>query len=461
MQLHEKSITIPSSPDHRGLIQHLASALRYSHAAGTTPLYPGEGDIPVRLAVTSLDDSAYSCEIGYLAGADHSLAEGHHSIFAFKQRNGANAKEFNVVYIVPTGIGAEVGGHAGDASPAAQLLASCCDRLITHPNVVNASDMNEMPANAEYVEGSVLCRLLMGTVGLAAVRANRVLVVFDSQTDGMIENLVLNTVESARSTYGLDCAGIYKMDPPLELTALSSPTGRAVGSGRNVHKLFDLLQETAGDYDAVAISSLIGVPDGFHEKYFNSNGSMINPWGGIEAMLTHAVSHCFDVPSAHAPMMESREILNEDPGRVDPRMAAEAISSSFFQCVLKGLKQSPRIITDPNQMAAGGVLTARDISCLIIPEGCIGLPTLAALEQGITVIAVREGSGLTAGELSRLPWRKNQFFVAENYWEATGVLCALRAGIAPNSIRRPFSKLEVKTWQDADPRNATVGRRQQ
>ena len=459
LQLHEKSITLPSSPNHRGLIQHFEAALRHGHAAGATPLYPGAGDIPVRLAVTSFDDSAYACEIGYLTGADHSLAEGLQSIFAFKQRNGINAEEFNAVYIVPTGIGAEVGGHAGDASPAAQLLASCCDRLITHPNVVNASDMNEMPANAEYVEGSVLCRLLMGTVGLDAVRANRVLVVFDSQADGMIENLVLNTVESARSTYGLVCAGIYKMDPRLELTALSSPAGRAVGSGRNIHKLFDLLRETAGDYDAVAISTLIGVPDGFHEKYFNSAGSMINPWGGIEAMLTHTVSHCFNVPSAHAPMMESREILNEDPGRVDPRMAAEAISSSFFQCVLKGLQRSPRIVTDPNRMTAGGVLTARDISCLIIPEGCIGLPTLAALEQGITVIAVREGSGLMAGELSHLPWRDNQFFVAENYWEAAGVLSALRAGIAPNSIRRPFPKLEVKTWQDADPLNATIPRR--
>ncbi|MCZ6820872.1 MAG: DUF3326 domain-containing protein, partial [Calditrichaeota bacterium] len=41
------------------------------------------------------------------------------------------------------------------------LLASCCDQLITHPNVVNASDINELPANAHYVEGSVLCRLLM------------------------------------------------------------------------------------------------------------------------------------------------------------------------------------------------------------------------------------------------------------------------------------------------------------
>jgi len=449
MQLLDKAITIPAAPNHRRLIQHFEKSFSFRR---------GEGEIPVRLAITSLDADTYSCEIGCLIGSEHSVAEGHESIFAFRQRNGVSAGEFNAVYIVPTGIGAEVGGHAGDATPAAQLLASCCDQLITHPNVVNASDMNEMPANAHYVEGSVLCRLLMGTVGLEAVRANRVLVVFDHQADQMIENFVLNTVESARSTYGLDCTGIFKLEPPLELTASYSPSGRAVGSGSNIDTLFDLLRETADDYDAVAISSLIGVPDGFHEKYFDSAGTMINPWGGIEAMLTHAVSHYFNVPSAHAPMIESREILNEDPGRVDPRMAAEAISSSFFQCVLKGLRQSPRIVIDPDQMAASGVMTARDVSCLIIPEGCIGLPTLAALEQGIPVIAVREGRGLMAGDLSSLPWRENQLFVAENYWEAAGIMSALRAGIAPGSVRRPFAKLALKTWQKTDAPTSTVRR---
>ena len=55
--------------------------------------------------------------------------------------------------------------------PSAQLLASVCDTLITHPNVVNASDINEMPANSLYVEGGALCRMLMGTAGLQPVRS--------------------------------------------------------------------------------------------------------------------------------------------------------------------------------------------------------------------------------------------------------------------------------------------------
>lgn len=437
LQLVEKHLLVPLAPGHRDLLAHLEKALAFRLV---------DGEIPIRLVVTAIDNDGYHCEVGCLSGGDIPDRAGDHSIFSLRRRATESAQGFNTVFIVPTGIGAEVGGHAGDATSAAQLLASCSDTLITNPNVVNASDVNEIPANALYVEGSVISRLLMGTVGLEPVRSNRLAMVYDSQPDAMIENLVLNTVESARATYGLDCTGIYRLDPPLELIALVSESGRAVGSGQRLEGVFNLLAEKSGEFDAVAISSLIVVPDGFHEKYFRSEGHMVNPWGGIEAMLTHAVSHLFDLPSAHAPMMESRDILNEDPGRVDPRMAAEAISSSFLQCVLKGLKKAPRLIVDPGRMSESGVVTARDVSCLVIPEGCIGLPTLAALEQGIPVIAVREGSGIIAEELKVLPWRSNQLFIAENYWEAAGILSALRCGISPYAVRRPFTRLDVKTW---------------
>ena len=428
LELVDRSIAVPATPRHHHLIQHLESASALKLRAG---------EVPLRLAITAIDDHKYLCEIGCLVSTNSDAAEAA-SIFSFRQRHVAHAGSFNAVFIVPTGIGAEVGGHAGDATPAAQLLASCCDQLITHPNVVNASDINELPVNALYVEGSVLSRLLMGTVGLASTRSNRICVVFDSQDDTMIENLVLNTVESARATYGLVCAGLHKLDPPLELHAKLAASGRAVGTARGLGPLFDLLDNESEAYDAVAITSLIGVPEGLHQEYFSSDGGMINPWGGIEAMLTHAVSQRFNVPSAHAPMMESREILNEDPGRVDPRMAAEAISSSFLQCVLKGLKRSPRIVTDPRRILAGDILSADDIDCLVTPAGCFGLPVLAALEQGISVIAVNEGAGLRAGDLSALPWRDHQFYAAENYWEAAGILSALRIGIDPRSTRRPL-----------------------
>lgn len=148
-------------------------------------------------------------------------------------------------------------------------------------------------------------------------------------------------------------------------------------------------------------------------------------------------------------MFESREVANMDPGVVDPRMAAEAISVSFLQCILKGLQRSPRIITDPAALAHGDALTAGDVACLVIPDGCLGLPTLAALEQGITVIAVRENRNLMGNDLETLPWRPGQLHMVDNYWEAAGVLATLRAGIAPSSLRRPFQIASVTRMRES------------
>ena len=38
--------------------------------------------------------------------------------------------------IVPTGVGAAIGGYAGDGLPVARALASVVDCLISHPNVI-------------------------------------------------------------------------------------------------------------------------------------------------------------------------------------------------------------------------------------------------------------------------------------------------------------------------------------
>lgn len=44
-------------------------------------------------------------------------------------------KAYTSVMIVPTGVGAAIGGFAGDALPVARALSSVVDCLITHPNV--------------------------------------------------------------------------------------------------------------------------------------------------------------------------------------------------------------------------------------------------------------------------------------------------------------------------------------
>ena len=44
--------------------------------------------------------------------------------------------------------------------------------------------------------------------------------------------------------------------------------------------------------------------------------------------------------------------------------------------------------------------------------------------------------------LSELPWDKNQFFYAESYLEATGILTSIKEGISLDSVRRPIKTLK-------------------
>jgi len=224
------------------------------------------------------------------------------------------------------------------------------------------------------------------------------------------------------------------------LAGAFSEAGRAAGTVENLDYLFEVLAERRQDYDAVAIASIIDIPDGSVLEYFASDGTEVNPWGGVEAMLTHAISAEYDVPSAHAPMMEGQDIANADLGQVDPRMAAEAVSMTFLNCVMKGLQKSPKIISDASLFNRPEIFTASNVSCLVIPEGCLGLPTLAALEQGIPVIAVKENRNLMRNELAALPWKPGQYFEAESYLEASGVINALKAGIEIGTLRRPLGQ---------------------
>jgi hypothetical protein len=441
MFVDEREFNVPVVPGHDRLRLYFAAEV-------ARRLDPGE--IPVRFTVTRTDDIAYHCEVGVLAGVEASRLASPRSIFDLQSRPGENTDGFNVVLLVPTGVGAEIGGHAGDAGPVTRLFGTVCDHLITHPNVVNASDINELPENGLYVEGSVICRFLQGTAGLRRVRSNRVLFVVDEHDDEFFTESAINALNAARATYGLDCARIIRLHPQVSLAARYTSTGRAVGRVEGLEHLLNALEPHRGKFDALALASVIEVPESYHEKYFASKGEMVNPWGGVEAIYTHAVSMFYDIPSAHSPMLEDESILDIDSGIVDPRMAAEDVSLTFLQCIFKGLQRSPRIVTG-DAMGSPGVLTAADVSALVIPEGCLGLPVLAALEQQIPVIAVRENRNLMCNDTSELPWSAGQYVVVDNYLEAAGVLCAIKAGIAASSVRRPLPETQIDMlWTEDD-----------
>ena len=430
MLLTERALLIPLIDNHENLLHHIASMIRCEL---------NDNEVPVRIVVTKTDKAGYHCEIGVLSEASKTQIATVGSIFAFKRRTYENNQQFNAMLLVPTGIGAVLGGHSGDAGPVARLIAANCDNLTTHPNVMNAADINELPENTHYVEGSVISRLIMGTVGLQKVRSNRVMMVVDEHADKMFHELAINSASAARAALGLDCPLVIKMKDRVLMCSLYSNSGRSAGRIEYFERLCEVLAEHRSKYDAVALTSLIEIPEHYHADYFRKDLNMINPWGGVEAMLTHTASMLFDVPSAHSPMMTSQEVMNLNVGIVDPRKSAEAVSTTYLHCILKGLHRSPRIVSNAPIHGDPSLMTVADLSCLVIPDGCVGLPTLAALEQGIPVIAVKENTNCMKNRLEDLLFAQGKLFVVENYLEAVGVMTALRAGVAVESVRRPLA----------------------
>lgn len=329
-----------------------------------------------------------------------------------------------VVMIVPTGVGAEIGGHAGDATPAAKLLAACCDTLITHPNVLNASDINEIPENCLYVEGSMLDRFLNGALSLRRVRQNKILLAVNSP----VREDTINSVSAARVTLGADIE-ILELNHRLIMKSkfFVPDGGSASGSIRGWEELLEQVKKY--DFDVLAVQSEIEVDAQVALKYLEQGG--VNPWGGVEALLSKTLSGRLNKLVAHAPLESGA--LKDLRMVADPRMAAEFVSVSYLHCVLKGLHRSPAL--EANDSVRGDVYV-HDVDALVSPHGCVGPPHYACLKQGIPVIVVRENKTIFDEE-------REDFIYVENYHEAAGYLMCMKAGVLPISVRRPVALTKI------------------
>jgi hypothetical protein len=270
---------------------------------------------------------------------------------------------------------------------------------------------------------------MMGTVGLRKIRQNRVLLVTEDRRDAPnVVDQTINCAEGARATLGMDISEVVVLGQELFLQTGVADSGRVTGRVERLGHLLDLLRDKRDSYDAVALATRIGP----------------NPWGGVEAILTHLISTVLDVPTAHAPTMSSEALRTESWGVVEPRKAAEVISTTYLSCVLKGLNRAPQVLVNPTGTYDPSVIAAEDISALVIPDGCVGLPTLAAVEQGIPVVAVRNNANLMRNDLRALPFRPGQLRYAANYYEAAGILSAMKAGVAPSTLARPMQPLRIE-----------------
>jgi len=333
----------------------------------------------------------------------------------------------NTVMIIPTGIGCEIGGHAGDATPSARLLGSVSDKLILHPNVVNASDINEMPENSLYVEGSILDRFLEDKIRLKEAKQNKILVVVNFPI--MAETV--NAVNAARVTLGID-AEILELSTPLRMVG-KRKNGKATGDVYGYKELAKQISKY--HFDALAIATPIEVSKEVSLAYFKNGG--INPWGGVEAKASKLIASIINKPVAHAPVQSDYDREMDSSGGwdfvCDPRMSPEIISKCFLHCVLKGLNKAPRISNNLND------LSVDDIDVLVSPYGCWGRPHCACREKGKKIIIVKENTTILNDSYPP----GNDLIFVENYFEAAGKIVALKEGINLESINRPMQPVII------------------
>jgi Protein of unknown function (DUF3326) len=391
-----------------------------------------ENSMVTRFAIYDYNSNQINCEFAQI---EDSNSIHYKNIFNFNPRKTSNNNNFNAVMIVPTGIGAQIGGDSGDGNVAARLIGNSVDTLFTHPNVVNAADINEMTPNTIYIEGSVLNDFILGNIGLQPVRSNRMLMLYD-KNDPEVEAMAINAASSARVTLGceIDC---LKLEDIPEYKSFYNDRGLAVGSVQYFERLVDILEKYKDEYDSFVLHTKIDGEADITIKYFDNQIS-INPWGGIESIITHSLSNITGVNVAHSPMLFDNNDIFQFQGNkvVDPVKSPEVMSKTELFCIIKGMYKSPKIV---DYTSDSGIYTNRDIHVLITPDRCIGLPLLAALEQGIIVIAVEDDRNVMKNDLEKLPWRKGQFYKAKNYFEASGLLTALKNGISPTSFERPIS----------------------
>lgn len=347
--------------------------------------------------------------------------------------------------VVPTGVGCATGGFAGDALPAARLLAAASGCLITHPNVMNGATLYWSDPRIHYVEGWALDRFAAGELDLCPVRRQRVGLLLDAGIDDDLRLRHLQVADGCRASLGLDIGPAITTDAPLGVRLEVGPSGASWGGVARPDALLRA-GERLRDAGATAIAVVARFPDDPASAALAAyrNGAGVDVLAGAEAVISHLLSRHLLLPCAHAPALRP---LPLQPG-LDPRAAAEELGTTFLPCVLVGLSRAPdlrpRPPAAPVAAAHGPVLSAGQIGAVVAPAGALGgEAVLACVELGVPLIAVDNPCVLQVGaQALALEEAGATVLPAAGYGEAAGQVLALREGIAPAALLRPIRRLQ-------------------
>lgn len=285
-------------------------------------------------------------------------------------------------FIVPTGVGANIGGFAGDASPYAREVAKKCT-LIVNPNVVNAGGFSGINENMLYVEGYSLDEFFKGNLSLKPSDNNKIGIIFDKGIPQHILNVHINTMNAVKAVYGLDIPYWAITDEPVGVKFELENSGISTGRVSNPKTLLSCAEKLLSQgAEALAIVCMFENPTEENPDYQNGEG--VDPVGGVEAIISHYISKKLVVPCAHSPAFDDLEISTE---LIDAKSASEYITPTFLPCILLGLNQAPLLYKgNCNQMA-----TIDNLDFLVMPYDCLGsTPVFECVKRNIPVYAVKE-----------------------------------------------------------------------
>jgi len=350
-------------------------------------------------------------------------------------------RPYTVVLIIPTGIGAEIGGFAGDGLPVARAIAQVADCLITHPNVLNGAQLYWNLPNALYVEGYGLDQFAAGTWALRPVHQNRIGLVLDQGIEPDLKLRHIQAADATRATLGLNLTDYVVTDAPLNVSLKTASSGATWGTIQNPDSLLRAVEVLIKKAGATAIAVVARFPDDFESEALQHyrQGKGVDPLAGAEAVISHLVVQTFRIPCAHAPALLPLPL----DAQVSPRSAAEELGYTFLPCVLVGLSRAPQFVV--NSELNSSDLWANQVDAVVVPASACGGSAVLSFSQTRTAIIAVENNR-TRMEVSPETMGISAIRV-HSYLEALGYLVADRAGINSDALQPFISSLNcLKDW---------------
>lgn len=302
-----------------------------------------------------------------------------------------NKKKLLGAFIVPTGVGASIGGFAGDASVWASRFCEISD-LIVNPNVVNAGCFSGIKPGMLYVEGYSLDEFFKGNIWLNPSQHNKIGIVFDKAIPQDVLNVHINTINAVKCVYGIDIEEFTITKDIVGVDFKLEKNGNSTGSVKNIETVIESAKYLVNKgCRAIGIVCLFDDAESLNEDY--SNGIGVDPVGGVEAIISHCISKELKVPCAHSPAFCDYQI---SPELIDGRAASEYITPTFLPCILLGLDRAPLLSTD-------GEININNLDYLVMPYNSLGsTPVFECIRRNIPVFAIKENKTVLNVENSNL-----------------------------------------------------------